>query len=144
MFCLSALFNVELNWSQWKQATIFHVPSPSLYVILIYGDSITVRCDHEGTRVWDLGRSLRTLETKLHRNIFRVIPFPIFFSIVNLVWQWRRMGKINWTDRVKHEDVLHRDRQERNILHTVKRWKANRIGRILRRNCLLKPLLKER
>ena len=50
---------------------------------------------------------------------------------------WRRMEKINWTDRVINE-VLHRVKEEMNILHTIKRRKANWIGHILRRNCLLK------
>ena len=41
------------------------------------------------------------------------------------------------TDRVRNEDVLHRVKKERNILHTVNRRKANWIGHILHRNCLL-------
>jgi hypothetical protein len=36
------------------------------------------------------------------------------------MWCWRRMDKINWTDRVRNEEVLHRVKQERNILHTIK------------------------
>ena len=48
--------------------------------------------------------------------------------------------KINWTDRVRNE-VLHRAKEERNILIAVKRWKANWIGDILRRNCLLKQVI---
>jgi hypothetical protein len=54
------------------------------------------------------------------------------------MWRWRRMEKISWTDRVRNEEVLHRVKEERNILHTIKRRKANWIGHILRRNCLLK------
>jgi hypothetical protein len=54
------------------------------------------------------------------------------------MWCWRRMEKISWTDRVRNEEVLHRVKEERNILHTIKRRKANWIGQILRRNCLLK------
>jgi len=34
--------------------------------------------------------------------------------------------------------VLHRVKRERNIVHTVNRRKANVIGHILHRNCLLK------
>jgi hypothetical protein len=30
---------------------------------------------------------------------------------------WRRMEKISWTDNVRHEEVLHRVEEERNILH---------------------------
>jgi hypothetical protein len=48
------------------------------------------------------------------------------------------METISWTDRVRNEEVLHRVKEERNILHTVKRRKANGIGHILRRNCLIK------
>jgi hypothetical protein len=48
------------------------------------------------------------------------------------------MKKINWTDRVRNEVVLHRVKEERNIVHKIKRRKANWIGHILRRNCLLK------
>jgi hypothetical protein len=55
---------------------------------------------------------------------------------------WRRMEKISWTDHVRNEEVLHRVKEERNILHTIKRRKANWIGHILRRNCLLKHVTK--
>jgi hypothetical protein len=58
------------------------------------------------------------------------------------MWCWRRMEKISWTDRVRNEEVLHRVKEERNILHTYKkRRKANWIGHILRRNCLLKHVI---
>jgi alpha-D-ribose 1-methylphosphonate 5-triphosphate synthase subunit PhnL len=56
------------------------------------------------------------------------------------MWCWRRMEKISWTDRVRNE-VLHRVKEERNILHTIKRRKANWIGHILRRNCLLEHVI---
>jgi hypothetical protein len=39
------------------------------------------------------------------------------------------------------EEVLHRVKEERNIIHTIKRRKANWIGHILRRNCLLKHVI---
>jgi hypothetical protein len=38
-------------------------------------------------------------------------------------------------------EVLHRVKEERNIVHTIKRRKANWIGHILRRNCLLKHVI---
>jgi hypothetical protein len=60
------------------------------------------------------------------------------------MWCWRRMEKISWTDRVINEDVLHRVKEERNIVHTIKRRKANWIGHILRRNCLLKHVIEEK
>jgi hypothetical protein len=33
---------------------------------------------------------------------------------------WRRMKKIIWTDHVNNEAVLHRVKEERNILHTIR------------------------
>jgi hypothetical protein len=57
------------------------------------------------------------------------------------MWCWRRVEKISWTDRVRNEEVLHRLKEERNILHKIKRRKANWIGHILRRNCLLKHVI---
>ena len=52
------------------------------------------------------------------------------------MWCRRRMEKIIWTDRLRNEEMLHTVMEERNILHTVKRRKANWIGHILCRNCL--------
>jgi hypothetical protein len=57
------------------------------------------------------------------------------------MWCWRRMEKISWTDHVRNEEVLHRVKEERNILHTIKRRKANWIGHILPRNCPLKHVI---
>jgi hypothetical protein len=51
------------------------------------------------------------------------------------------MEKISWTDRVRNEEVLHRVKEERNIVHIIKRRKANAIGHILCRNCLLKHII---
>ena len=53
------------------------------------------------------------------------------------MWCWRRMEKISWTDLVRNEDVLLRVKEQRNILHEIRKRKANWIGHILRRNCLL-------
>jgi hypothetical protein len=50
------------------------------------------------------------------------------------------MEKISWTDRVRNEEVSNRVKEERNIVHTIKRRKPNWIGHILRRNCLLKHI----
>jgi hypothetical protein len=57
------------------------------------------------------------------------------------MWCWRRMEKISWTERVRNEEILHRVKEERTIVHTIKRRKANWIGHILRRNCLLKHVI---
>ena len=47
------------------------------------------------------------------------------------------MEKISWTDHVRNENVLLRVKEQRNILHEIRKRKANWIGHILRRNCLL-------
>jgi len=57
------------------------------------------------------------------------------------MWCWRRMGKIGWTDHVRNEEVLLRVKKQRNILHEISRRKANWIGHILRRNCLLQRVI---
>jgi len=54
------------------------------------------------------------------------------------------MEKISWTDHVRNEDVLLRVKGQRNILHEIRKWKANWIGQILRRNCLLQRVSEEK
>ena len=56
------------------------------------------------------------------------------------IWCWRRIGKISWTDHVRNE-VLLRVNEQRTILHEIRKRKANWIGHILRRNCLLKQVI---
>jgi hypothetical protein len=53
------------------------------------------------------------------------------------------MENISWTDHVRNEEVLFRVKEQRNILHDilVSKWKANWIGHILRRNCLLQRVI---
>jgi hypothetical protein len=43
-------------------------------------------------------------------------------------------GEINLNDHVKNEEVLHRMKEERNILYIIKRRMADFIGHILHRN----------
>jgi hypothetical protein len=57
------------------------------------------------------------------------------------IWCWRKMEKISWTDHVKNEDVLLRVKLQRNILHEIRKRKANWIGHILRRNCFLQRVI---
>jgi hypothetical protein len=51
------------------------------------------------------------------------------------------MEKISWTDHVRNEEVLLRVSEQRHILHEIRKRKANWIGHILRRNCLLKEVI---
>jgi hypothetical protein len=49
--------------------------------------------------------------------------------------------EISWTDLVRNEEVLLRVSEQRNILHEIRKRKANWIRHILRRNCLLKGVI---
>jgi len=57
------------------------------------------------------------------------------------MWCWRRKEKISWTDHVRNEEVLLRVKEQRNILHEIRKRKTNWIGHILRRNCLLQRVI---
>jgi hypothetical protein len=48
---------------------------------------------------------------------------------------------ILYVDHVRNEEVLLRVNEQRNILHEIRKWKANWIGHILHRNCLLKQVI---
>ena len=57
------------------------------------------------------------------------------------MWCKRRMEKISWTDHVRNEEVLRTVKEQKNVLHEISKRKANWIGHILRRNCLLQQLI---
>ena len=42
---------------------------------------------------------------------------------------------------MRNEEVLHRVKEQRNILPEIRKRKANWIGHILRRNCLLQRVI---
>jgi hypothetical protein len=52
------------------------------------------------------------------------------------------MEKISWTDLVRNEEILLRVKGKRNIVHEISKRKANWMGNILRRNCLLQQVIK--
>jgi hypothetical protein len=52
-----------------------------------------------------------------------------------------RKGKISWTDHVRNEEVLLTVNEQRNIRHEISKRKANWIGHILRRKCLLRQVI---
>jgi hypothetical protein len=54
------------------------------------------------------------------------------------------MEKIIWTDRVRNNKVLRRDKEDRNIIYKMNRRKANLTGHILCRNCILKHIVEEK
>jgi len=51
------------------------------------------------------------------------------------------MEKISWTDLVRNGEVLLRVKAQRNILHEIRKRKANWIGHILCRNCFLERVI---
>jgi hypothetical protein len=57
------------------------------------------------------------------------------------MWCWKRMEKISWTDHVRNEEVLLWVKEQRNILHEISKWKANWIGHILYRDCILQQVI---
>jgi hypothetical protein len=60
------------------------------------------------------------------------------------IWCWRRMVKISWTDHVRNEEVLLTVKEQRNILHEIRKRMAIWIGHILRRNCLVQWTIEEK
>ena len=54
------------------------------------------------------------------------------------------MEKVSWADHVRNEKVLLQINEQRNILHAIRKRKANWIGHILRRNFLIKEVIEER
>jgi hypothetical protein len=55
---------------------------------------------------------------------------------LDFFYEPEKKKKISWTDHVRNEDVLLRVKEQRKILHEIRKRKANWIGHILRRNCL--------
>jgi hypothetical protein len=51
------------------------------------------------------------------------------------------MEKTSCTDCLRNEDVLHRVKKDRNMLHTVKGREGSWIGHVLRKNCLTKRVI---
>ena len=49
---------------------------------------------------------------------------------------WRRMEMIKWSQKVSNE-VLKPIREKRTLINTILRRKANCVGHILRRYCLI-------
>jgi len=100
------------------------------------------------SRIWNLTIYFKivypyTDENRLakskHYTRIIAMTFPQY-SEGNKIWCWRRM-EIIWTDRVRNEEGLKWVKEDRNILHTTNNRKANWIGHILRRNCLLKHVI---
>ncbi|KAI5721796.1 hypothetical protein M8J77_025821 [Diaphorina citri] len=53
-------------------------------------------------------------------------------------------GKIKWSDKIRNEEVLRRVGEERSILKTIKKRKANWLGHILRRDCIQRRIMEDK
>jgi hypothetical protein len=60
-----------------------------------------------------------------------------FWSVV-----LEKHGEDQLDQHLRNEEVLLRVKKQRNILHEISKRKANQIGYILRRNCLLRQVIK--
>jgi hypothetical protein len=60
------------------------------------------------------------------------------------MWCWRTISKISLTDPVRNEKVLQRVKEEWNNPQKIQIRKANGIGHMLRRNCLLERVIEEK
>jgi len=74
--------------------------------------------------------------------VLKLGHFREYIRNTQKVLKW--MEKISGTNHVINDEVLHRVEEERNILLTIKRRKANWIGHSLHRNCIVNMLWKER
>jgi len=60
------------------------------------------------------------------------------------MWCWRRKEKITWTDHVRNEEVLLRVKERRNIVHEIRKRKANWMATFCVETAFYRGLLKER
>jgi hypothetical protein len=73
---------------------------------------------------------------------YRRLVETIFIHLESFeIWCCRRMEKFSWTDHVRNEEVALRVREQKNVLHEISKRKANWIGHILHRNCLLRQVI---
>jgi len=70
---------------------------------------------------------------------FRAVDRKVLESVE--MWCWRTIEQTSWADRVRNEEVLLRVKEQRNILHEISKRKANWIGHILRRNCIMQRVI---
>jgi hypothetical protein len=82
----------------------------------------------------------RSLGTFVLSTVYGVSCKNCFFILVTLTSSCAEY-LFCWTDRVRNEEVLLTVKEQRNFLHEICKRKANWIGHILRRNCLLQQVI---
>ncbi|PNF29688.1 hypothetical protein B7P43_G13064 [Cryptotermes secundus] len=115
-----------------------------------YGNELTYQCESVVRSAYEspwyeasegFKRSIRIMVVRSMKP-FRLTGGKLYvMSLDTFVATWRRMEKMSWTDYVRNEKVLIRVSEQRNVLHEIRKRKANWIGHVLRRNCLLKEAI---
>ena len=60
------------------------------------------------------------------------------------MWLWRKLEKVNWSDRISNEEVLTMVNESRCLIETIRQRKKNWVGHVLRGNGLLRDVLEGR
>ena len=88
-------------------------------------------------------------EGAIFRISLGVIPFPWTLRKLKVkylesfeMWFWRRIEKIKLSGKVINEEVLERIEEKWKLLNNILPIIANRVGHILRRNCILHDSIK--
>ena len=58
------------------------------------------------------------------------------------IWYCKRNEKVIRSEKVTNEEILERTGEKRTLINNIICRKANWIGHILRRNCLLRDVIK--
>ena len=58
-----------------------------------------------------------------------------------MVWIWRRMERISWTEHRTNEEVLKKVEEKRSVMDIVRTRQKNCIGQILRGNSLQSEIM---
>ena len=138
----------------WAQKVIYFTEQCSIITLLININNLGLlwlKLHSTGRELYLLAHWTRKWEEAVKCYIWGVALYGDETGTVRAVDQkqlesvemccWRRMEKISWTDRVRNGDVLLRVKEQRNIQHEISKRKANWIGHILCRNCLLQRVI---
>jgi hypothetical protein len=142
------------NIDGWKKSTLSTCCVTKVHYLLQWKHSHCRLCIQMWQLSWDFPSFvvLCLLAEQIYKTILKANSFPNqkgtllgpFLMGIWLNWVqskcawWYYEEKISWSDRVRNEEVLFRVNDQRNILHEIRKRKANWIGHILRRNCFLK------
>ena len=91
---------------------MYYVKHRYIYIFFILCESTLVKCYIWSTALYGAETWTLWAVDQKHLESFEM-------------WCWRRMEKISWTDHVRNEEVLLRVKEQRNILHEIRKRKAN-------------------